>query len=227
MQRCKVGVEPNAALRVGGEGETSDSLTPSPAQAGLFSEFLPREAPLSLILAEPPPPPSGMPAAAGVRGNAQVLASREEALLKRQQDAVNEPAHLMERYANRLSFQSLNFAEGYLDGRLNIGLKLRAWGSDHEFPLVVARHDIGFKQNVWLAVPDNEGGRAYIIARDQVAFLRHQSVPVLKSQPDYVTTEHAQRLPEVASVDTEWRDGNPVFFVPVEKMEGAKVCVPS
>jgi hypothetical protein len=42
MQRCKVGVEPNAALRVGGEGETSDSLTPSPAQAGLFSEFLPR-----------------------------------------------------------------------------------------------------------------------------------------------------------------------------------------
>lgn len=62
--------------------------------------------------------------------------SREKALLKRQQDALDELAHLMEDCNDRLTLKALNVGERYTEGRLRACLKLRSRNSGEEFILI-------------------------------------------------------------------------------------------
>jgi hypothetical protein len=171
------------------------------------------------------------PAIGGMKGIHTVIKRNfdlhKEASFKRQQGAFDKLTHLMERYANRLSFQSLNLVEGYLHGRLNVGLKLRARGSDHEFHLVIARCDVGLEQNVGLAVSDNEEGRARLIGCGQVAPIGHQVMSALKTQSNQTARIHRQGSHQIPCSEIERRNRNPVFFVSVEEVEGTKVRVPS
>jgi hypothetical protein len=77
--------------------------------------------------------------------------SREEALLKRQQDALDELAHLMEDCNNRLTLEALNIGERYAEGRLYICLKLRARNGGEEF-ILIAGTDRAWRRDISLGV---------------------------------------------------------------------------
>src|SRR4051794_40566661 len=66
----------------------------------------------------------------------------EKSALERQQDAIDELAHLMERYADRLPFEAGDFAKRYLDGRLKVGVKLRSRRDRKDFHFIVSRRGL-------------------------------------------------------------------------------------
>src|SRR5258708_6181809 len=53
----------------------------------------------------------------------------------------------MKRYDERLTLQSGDLGERYVDGRLNVIVKLRSRRDGQEFHLVISRGDIGLKDN--------------------------------------------------------------------------------
>jgi hypothetical protein len=75
----------------------------------------------------------------------------EKSRFERQQNALDQLAHLMERYDNRFSFETGSLAKGYIEGRLKFCLKLRSGGGGHEFHIIVSRYDIGreLQQRPW------------------------------------------------------------------------------
>jgi hypothetical protein len=64
---------------------------------------------------------------------------RGKSLLERHQDALNELAHLVEDCDNRLSLETLDLAKRYIEGRLQIYLKIRARDCGCDFHIIVGR----------------------------------------------------------------------------------------
>lgn len=151
----------------------------------------------------------------------------EEALLKRQQDALDEMAHLMERYANRLPFEPDRLSERYIESRLEICLKLRSRHNGQEGHIIISRSGLKDKTLV-----GNEGGRRVglreVSGSRQTGQNRHQIGAILETDANNTASlEHGQPLRQAGRADVEWRDGESVFLVDVEVVKGAKVSIPS
>lgn len=61
----------------------------------------------------------------------------EKSLLKRQQDARDEIAHLLQNANDGLTFKALNLAERYVEGRLELYLELRSRCCGEKFHVIV------------------------------------------------------------------------------------------
>jgi hypothetical protein len=64
---------------------------------------------------------------------------REKPAFERQQDALNELAHLVEDCDNRLTLESLNLGQRYIKGRLDICLEIRAGDGSGNFHIILGR----------------------------------------------------------------------------------------
>src|SRR5205807_69071 len=86
------------------------------------------------------------------------------------QDALHELADLMKRYDDRLTLERRDFGQRYIEGRLDIGLELRARGDGDKFHLVISRCNIGPKKNCEFAVvaPHEQFGRLPPFGNDEV-----------------------------------------------------------
>jgi hypothetical protein len=159
------------------------------------------------------------------QGDAPLSALGEEAVFKRQQYAVNQLAHLMQRYSDRLPFEAGRLGERYIDGRLKVCLKLRSRLNGKELHFIFSRCNFENKTAV-----GNERGVFGRIGLGQV-LVRSAGIevfPVLNSDSDeFAGFEDGKSLHGLACSDVEGRNRNPVFFVSVKKMEGAEVRVPS
>lgn len=161
------------------------------------------------------------------QGDAPLSALGEEAVFKRQQCAVNQLAHLMERYANRLPFQTRGLGERYVNGRLKLCIKLRSRFDGHQFHLIVSRCNVGFKDEPLIG---NEVGHFAGIGLCEVVMrpAREQMLSVFESESDeFSGFENCDKSRHQTGPYIEGRNGNPVFFVSVEEMKGAKVDIPS
>jgi len=81
---------------------------------------------------------------------------REKSTFERQQDALNEMAHIVEDCRNRLTVNS-NLAERYVEGRLEIGIKFRTRCGGHEFEArIPGRSGIAKQYVTWTRVVERE-----------------------------------------------------------------------
>src|SRR4051812_8370607 len=67
----------------------------------------------------------------------QIERLRKKSTLERQQDALNEAASLVQDCNDWLSFERLNPAECYTNGRLDVALECRARPGGEKFILVI------------------------------------------------------------------------------------------
>jgi hypothetical protein len=161
----------------------------------------------------------------------QADALPEKSLLKRQHDALNELADLMKRYDDRLTLECRNLGQRYVEGRLEIGLKLRSRGDGDEFHVIVSRLDVGAKENSWPCIsPVQQKLRSVATWGDNESVclgvhdhLRPMAIP----QPDEPAAIHPEALHSVGVANVNRIDRNAVALVSCEIMHGSKVLVPS
>lgn len=64
---------------------------------------------------------------------------RKKSTFERQQDLLDELAHLVEDSNNRLTLESSNIAQGYIEGRINLYLEVRSRNTGCDFHIVLGR----------------------------------------------------------------------------------------
>lgn len=153
-------------------------------------------------------------------------ASGEEALLKRQQDAVNELTHLMESYRNRLSFDTSRLSERYVDGRLDICVKLRSRNSGKELHLIVSRSGLESKSTVEVSRSKRLRSLTQRAASQQGQAV-FEVLPVSEADPEHVPASNDQASHREAASHIERSNGQPVFFVNAQLVEGPQMRISS
>jgi hypothetical protein len=152
----------------------------------------------------------------------------EEALFKRQQDALNELANLAQRYDQRLTVNSCDIGQRYVEGGPNIGLKLRSRRNGDEFFAVVSRCDVRLKEHEGIGALYDEFWGLIEARRNQVSLGVHNHFGTMAvPEMDQASFENFEASHLEPRFEIDQADRNAVFLVPVQVVEGAQMCVPS
>lgn len=152
----------------------------------------------------------------------------EEALLKRQQDALDEIAHLREDCRNRLRLPVFDLAERYAEGRLKLCLKFRTFGCDEEFHAVfwrkpfIRKNDLLFgldQARPFRGIGLNEVSRG-VIVEQVLSFPR----PNDQHESALVNLEVGENC---SSLESDRNQSNPMFVGLIEIVDRRQQPIPS
>jgi hypothetical protein len=133
---------------------------------------------------------------------------------ERQNDALNELAHLLKRCDDRLTLDSSDLGKRYIEARLEIALKLRSRLNGDELFAMVSRGDVGLENHGYLVLGASDfcsvqhdlrsvsPGR-----RDEVAVLVPDHLcPVLVTDPDEGIARNNQAVHRKCESHIDWTD---------------------
>lgn len=132
----------------------------------------------------------------------------EETTFKRQQDALREIAHLLEDCRDRLAFNSGNFCERYVNGRMQVALKAPPWGQGQKLVLVFSNDWVGAFGNYFAPL------------------FRGKVLAAAASEDVGLGVEH-RHFVEPHSLNGTNRSKFDVLVFPVEIMQSPKKIIPS
>jgi hypothetical protein len=154
----------------------------------------------------------------------------KETLLERQNDALNELADLFQAYDERLTLECRDWGQRYIDGRLEIALKLRSGRYGDEFHLVISSFQVRSENDSFFTSGRSKIERRLVSGNGNevpsVGAKDHVTAVLIPETDEPPAGNYQKRVVDLRS-QIDWLDWLPVPLVSCVVMERPEVLVPS